>query len=413
MNKITAYFQLKKGNMLLLLCFFLFFFISCENNEKSKSASTDYYTCPMHLQIKLNNAGVCPICKMELVEESSLQLHHINIQVNDMIKATNEAVLSNIKIIKPAYSSIPVTINTKGIITYDPKTFSSIASRYKGRIEKLYLRFRFERVKKGQKLFDIYSPEMITTQQNLIFLIQSGSTQLIENAKQKLYLLGLTEGQVNELVVNKQISRVLSVYSPVSGYILESKEMPAKKEEMGKDIQAGDNSLSIKEGMYVDAGQEIFKVVNTEIVWAVIKVFAPDVELVKDSQHVTITTESGICNGKVNLIEPFFEDGNKAINVRVCLGNERNTLKINEWVEAKIETGEVKGWWIPQSAILDMGKQKIVFIKKGNAFVAREIKIGTENKGQIQVDFGIDEHSEIAEHAQYLVDSESFLQIEK
>ena len=169
--------------MLLLLCFFLFFFISCENNEKSKSASTDYYTCPMHLQIKLNNAGVCPICKMELVEESSLQLHHINIQVNDMIKATNEAVLSNIKIIKPAYSSIPVTINTKGIITYDPKTFSSIASRYKGRIEKLYLRFRFERVKKGQKLFDIYSPEMITTQQNLIFLIQSGSTQLIENAK--------------------------------------------------------------------------------------------------------------------------------------------------------------------------------------------------------------------------------------
>ena len=394
-----------------MLSFFFLITLSCENKESRKSASNDYYTCPMHLQIKQDNPGICPICKMELVEESSLQLHHINVKVDDIVKATNEAVLSAVKIVKPFYSTIPITVNAKGVVTYDTRNFSTISSRYKGRIEKMYIRFRFEKVSKGQKLFDIYSPDMITAQQNFIFLLPSASPQLIENAKQKLYLLGLTEEQVVELAAYKKISSMLSVYSPVSGYVFENKEMPPRKEEMGKDVQAEDNSLAVREGMYVEAGEGIFKVVNTEKVWALIKVFAGDISLVKDGQPVTISSESRTYNGRVDLIEPFYEGGNKALNVRVYLENKKNNLKINQWVDAKIETGNVKAIWIPQSSVLDMGKQKVVFVKKDNAFIVREIRTGIENKGQVQVESGIDEHSEIAEHAQYLVDSESFLQI--
>jgi len=400
-----------------LFAFMLFIqvFLSCNNLDKKKIVAKDFYTCPMHLQIKQELAGICPICKMDLVEESSLQLHHINVKVDDLIKATNESVLSEIKIIKPIHSSITKTIHAKGVIGYDTRKFNTISSRYKGRIEKLYIRFRFEKVSIGQKLFDIYSPEITTAQQNLIYLESNSSTskQMIENAKQKLVLLGLTDEQIRDVETNKNILRVVSVYSSFNGYVFENKDMIPAKEEMGKEIQSGENSLSVKEGMYVEAGQQVFKIVNTEEVWALIKVLADDIALVKTNQIVTLATENAECKAKVDLIEPFYEAGNKALNVRIHVANANSKFKINQWVDAQIETGELSGMWVPKTAVLDMGKQKIVFLKKEKSFIVHEVKTGVVNEGMIQVISGIDEQSEIAEHAQYLIDSESFFQTEK
>ena len=400
-----------------LFAFMLFIqvFVSCDNLDKKKIVAKDFYTCPMHLQIKQELAGICPICKMDLVEESSLQLHHINVKVDDLIKATNESVLSEIKIIKPIPSSITKTIHAKGVIGYDTRKFNTISSRYKGRIEKLYIRFRFEKVSIGQKLFDIYSPEITTAQQNLIYLESNSSTskQMIENAKQKLVLLGLTDEQIRDVETNKNILRVVSVYSSFNGYVFENKDMIPAKEEMGKEIQSGENSLSVKEGMYVEAGQQVFKIVNTEEVWALIKVLADDIALVKTNQIVTLATENAECKAKVDLIEPFYEAGNKALNVRIHVANANSKFKINQWVDAAIETGELSGMWVPKTAVLDMGKQKIVFLKKEKSFIVHEVKTGVVNEGMIQVISGIDEQSEIAEHAQYLIDSESFFQTEK
>ncbi len=127
-------------------------------------------------------------CNKKHIQNSGEEIPENSISLNDAIKPTGNTIISTIKTIKPDSNQIAITVNANGFIAYDTRTFNNIASRYDGRIEKLYIKYNFQSVEKGEKLFEIYSPEIITAQQNLIYLLKndSSNTPLLKASENKL-----------------------------------------------------------------------------------------------------------------------------------------------------------------------------------------------------------------------------------
>ncbi|MBN8864692.1 MAG: efflux RND transporter periplasmic adaptor subunit, partial [Sphingobacteriales bacterium] len=149
------------------------------------------YTCPMHPEIIRNKPGACPICGMALVKKETGNQKLGDAELAYLLKPANEFVLSSIPVTSIEKRGEQIEIEALGNITYDTRQAGSISARVSGRIEKLYVRYRYQRVTKGQHILDIYSPELLTAQQNLLFLLKNDAANItfIEAAKEKLLLL--------------------------------------------------------------------------------------------------------------------------------------------------------------------------------------------------------------------------------
>lgn len=390
-----------------------------EGHDMQQMSKGKIYTCPMHPQIIKSKPGQCPICGMDLVEKTSISDTTIDVTIDGFIKP-DESVLSSIKTIRPIEKEMQISIKTNGFISYDASEVSSIASRYQGRIEKLYVKYNFQKVEKGQKLFDIYSPELQTAQQDLIFLIKNDNENkmLIDGAKQKLALMGLTNAQIEQLVSTGNIIYTTSVYSPVSGYVVEENNASKMEENTNSMNEQGSSQtnhiakeLSIKEGQYLSKGQSIFKVVNNDKVWALIKLFGSDMSNIKKGDKVTLTTDiADSINAKIDFIQPTFEGAEKYLTARVHLDNSSGKLKIGDLVKAEINKGSKKALWINKEAIIDLGNEKIVLLKtENNLFKVKKISTGITVDNWSEIINGIITKDTVAQNAQFLIDSESFI----
>jgi Cu(I)/Ag(I) efflux system membrane fusion protein len=170
--------------------------------------------------------------------------------------------------------------------------------------------------------------------------------------------------------------------------------------------------LSIKEGMYVEKGQNLFNVVNPHMLWAILKVERADMAGIKLNQVVAITlpdVPGKIITGKVDFIEPVLENGEKTTSIRVYLDNMDHALKVNSLVKAEIQTGKTSGLWIPRTALVDLGRTQIVWLKNGPVFQAKQVSTGITNNDEVLITKGLAITDSIASNAQYLTDSESFI----
>jgi Cu(I)/Ag(I) efflux system membrane fusion protein len=170
--------------------------------------------------------------------------------------------------------------------------------------------------------------------------------------------------------------------------------------------------LSIKEGMYVEKGQTLFNVVDPHMLWAIIKISPADVSMLKLNQPVQITfadIPGKTLNGRVNFIEPVFQQGDKTTTIRVYLDNMDHDLKVNSLVKAEIATGNSNELWIPRSALIDLGQTQVVWLKDRGVFKARQVSTGNINGNDIAIKKGLSVTDTLAANAQYLTDSESFI----
>ena len=178
-----------------------------------------------------------------------------------------------------------------GAVAYDTRQVGTISARVAGRIEKLYVRFRYQKVVVGQKIMDIYSPELLTAQQNLLFLLKNdaANTSFINTAKEKLLLLGMSNAQLQQVIKTQKPSFTISVYSKYSGHIHEATGvMNSASNNTGamKDINVTTEELSLKEGMYIQKGQSIFSVYNPLKVWALLNIYADNQGLIQRGNAV-------------------------------------------------------------------------------------------------------------------------------
>jgi Cu(I)/Ag(I) efflux system membrane fusion protein len=164
--------------------------------------------------------------------------------------------------------------------------------------------------------------------------------------------------------------------------------------------------------MYVQSGQSIFAVYNTKKIWAVLNVFPQDVSLIHTGDSVSIIPEtdpSNIIHAKVNYIEPVVGQNASAIKIRVYLENTSKPLEIGTLVNAQIIPKTVEGFWLPRKSVINLGRDQIVFIKSGDHFLTRNIQTGILTDSLVQIISGLKGDEQIAENAQFLVDSESFI----
>jgi Cu(I)/Ag(I) efflux system membrane fusion protein len=371
--------------------------------SQNKHAHTEQYTCPMHPTVVKDTPGTCPVCGMELVLKQKRSEEKIANELNYLLQPVNSSVVSSIKTVTPLRKSAEIKTRANGIITYDTRSFTTISSRISGRVEKLFVRYNFQPIKKGQKILEIYSPELLTAQRDLLYLLKSDkeNSQLIDGAKEKLGLLGATDQQINQLVSTGKESASFSIYSPTDGYIVNSGETQSE--------------LDVREGMYVTASQTIFKVANAKNVWAEFDLYSKDASLIKvnDPIQITVNELKEEIEEKVNFVEPFYKEGENFFRVRVYVSNPNGKYRIGQLISATFNTSMQESLWIPATAQLDLGTKRIVFIKREDTFEPIGIITGNQSNNLIEVLKGIDAGDSVAYNAQFMIDSESFIKIKK
>lgn len=399
---------------------------ACNNNGQDHSAhqqtvAKELYTCPMHPDIIRDEPGKCPVCGMNLVPKETGGAKVADIQLESLLRPANEFVISSMPVTTMKKSAETVEVQALGRVEYDTRMTGTISSRVSGRIERLYVRYQYQPVQKGQKVLEIYSPELLTAQQNLIFLLQNdaANTSLIQAARQRLSLLGMSGAQIAQITRTRKPDYSVAVFSNYSGHLHNAggeNMKVASSTNMG-GTPAGNYNLSttplnLKEGMYVQKGQNLFSVFNPARVWASLNVYMEGQSLIKVGQVVKIIPETAPMKpiqGKVNFIEPFYRQETKTLTVRVYFDNTKRQLPVGSQVSATViaHTPEVN--WLPKKSVITLGMDRVVFLKVQDGFRARRIATGMSFGDRLQVVSGLREQDSVAANAQFLIDSESFI----
>lgn len=410
----------------LLFITFPFFIITASCNNKKNTPVTqnaeivkeDVYTCSMHPEIIRDKPGKCPICGMQLIKKESGGKKLTEVKLESLLKPTNEFVISSIPVTTIQKKEEQIEITALGNITYDTRQVGSISSRVAGRIEKLYVRYRFQKITKGQHIMDIYSPEILTAQQNLLFLLKNDPTNqtLVQASKEKLLLLGMSNEQLQQIIKSSKASFTIAVYSNYSGHIHEATNngiMNISSSGM-KDIALITEELSLKEGMYVKKGESVFVVYNPDQAWAVLNIYDDNQAMIKPGNAVRIIPETEPdkdFKATINFIEPFYRKDSKTLTVRSYINNTALKIPIGSQIKATIFGNTKDAFWLPKEAVLSLGMDKVVFEKDDGGFRAHKVVTGILHKNQIQIVSGLSLTDSVAENAQYLMDSESFIKI--
>lgn len=397
--------------------------ISCNNNKDPHAAHKaetvpDIYTCPMHPQIIRDKPGNCPICGMALVKKEKGGQKSADIELESLLKPTNEFVISSIPITAIEKKEQQLEIEALGNIAYDTRQIGSISSRVAGRIEKLYVRNRFQKISKGQRILDMYSPELMTAQQNVLFLLKNdpANTTFIQAAKERLLLLGISTQQVQQIIQSGKPSLTIAVYSNYSGHIHEAAGNNSMNSTPGtmNDISLITEELSLKEGMYLQKGQSIFTVYDPARAWAILNIYGENQNLVKTGNSVRVVPETAPdrdFSAKIDFIEPFYRKESKTLTARVYFNNSVLKIPIGSQVRATIFGNNKEAYWLPKDAVVSLGLDKVVFEKTAGGFTVKKINTGITYKDLTQVLSGLTEKDSVAVNAQFLMDSESFIKI--
>jgi Cu(I)/Ag(I) efflux system membrane fusion protein len=361
--------------------------------------------------------------------------------INYLLKPVNEQVIASIPLIRAQKGSGIYISEVQGRIAYDSRNQLNLASRVSGRIEKLYIKYNYQPVKKGQLIMEIYSPDLAAAQRELLLIQGSGNRDgMLEPAKQRLMLLGMSAAQITKVLRTKQVSYRIPVYSPASGFILEKQaatsavqtpvSMPSAAAATGMDNMAAgaaeksvpadpsaaspvNPAFLLREGQYLAAGQNIFAIYRGGDLVAEFSL-TPDIAS-KLNKHAKVLIQRAAnkeqtLTGKIGLIQPVFNAGENFVVARVYL--QKSGLQPGELVTGQLPFLTEKGYWLPKEAVVSIGNQSVVFKKEGRVFIPKTVKTGVTQNNQVQV---FDEVSgwDLAKNAYYLIDSESFIKTAK
>ncbi len=414
MNRKTLIIMILAALLVLSNGIMLYFFFLKKDNV-SDTKKSGLYVCPMHPQIQQDHPGTCPICSMELVlKDSGEKMDGMDgyKPVNDLGEITlspSQQVLANVKTQTVETGEFGNSLLANGTVKLRDDASRQISSPVKGRITKLYINYEGQKVGKGQKAFELYSPELIATQREFLlayenFLraqesqnsgIKESAASVFNAAKQRLMLWFVDEKQINELMETRQVKSSMTYYSDYSGVV-------TKK--------------YFNEGSWVMEGNTILDVVNLSSVWVMANVYEYELPSVITGQSVdiSITDNDGFTvKGKIDYINPFVNTDTRTVEVRITVPNSGLKLKPGMFVKVRVNTGKkMNTIVIPRTAVLRTGKMDMVYIRKsGNVFAPREVKLGGESDGKVTVTSGLQEGEEVVVSAGFLIDSESQIQM--
>ncbi len=358
------------------------------------------YTCPMHPTVISDRPGACPVCGMDLVQTHTGDTNaEIVADLAPLLTSPAISIVSGLKTIKGEYKSVPTSVDVAGVVAYDTRHLYTIPARVGGRIERVFVRAEFQPISRGQKIAEIYSPELVAAQRELIHLLANDADNkgLIDGARQKLLLLGMTKQQITSLAQSLKPATTIPVYSEYSGYVVRS------------GVATSEDAPLLREGHYVERGETLFAVVADQALRIDLSVPASYAPLVERGTPVEVITGAGnVMDARVELVKSFFEKGEHFAQMRVH-ANEWKEIRIGELVTARLQLDSTEGLWVPRAAVLSLGLQDVVFLQDRGLYKPKRVTTGVSANGEIRIESGLASTDEIAANAQFLVDSDSFI----
>jgi Cu(I)/Ag(I) efflux system membrane fusion protein len=417
-------------NQILCVLIFVLACVSCNKVKQMNDAhmhqetnmEEDMYTCPMHPEVVSDKPGSCPKCGMALVLKQNKK--RIDTMAT-LIQPTNRIVLSLLTPIVASTGNHTSRISAMGYLSYNPNYVKTISARVSGRVEKNYIDYNFESVTKGQKLIDVYSPELLTAQNEYVYILQNNDASEVSTKmtlRSKLVNLGMSETEIIRLEKTKQTNATVSIYANSGGHVHfisdntnmseHALSLPSKN-NASMNTSTEDKASIIRAGDYVKKGDDLFTIADESSIWALFKMLPEDIGSVHTGDAVDIIINDETYGGKVTFIEKSFNEATDFYTVRVSMICKDHTqLKIGTLIRGYISVkgNSNKNLWIPSTSIVYLGKgDAAVFIKKQLGYEAHTIQIGKQSNEWIEVLAGLAAIDSIAPIASYLVDSEGFI----
>lgn len=282
-------------------------------------------------------------------------------------------------------------IDTVGYVDYDESKVSHIHLRTSGWIENLTVKSEGERVKKGERLFDLYSPELVNAQEEFVSALSSGNKGLINASKERLVALGISPNQIKQLKKKKQVKQRISIYANQDGVV---------------------SDFPVREGMYVKPSMKVMTLGDLSSVWLLAEVFERQVQWVNVGQDAEVRLSfipGKTWDGKVEYIYPSLDPKTRTLKVRLRFDNPGERLKPNMYANVKIFGGPADNTIIiPLEALIRTGRRERVIVALGEGkFEARDVVSGIESGDFVEILNGIDEGDNVVVSGQFLIDSEA------
>ena len=348
------------------------------------------YVCPMHPQIVRGEPGSCPICGMDLVP---VETEPGEDEGHPAIKLSAGTVQNmGVRTATVERGVIWRYIETVGYVSYDEEQVAHVHPRTEGWVETLMIRSEGERVDKGKPLLEIYSPEVVAAQEELIAAGQTNRS-LLPAARERLRMLDVPPSVIRQVEKSGKVRRAVPIYAPISGVVAK---------------------LGLREGMYVNPQLELFSIADLSSIWVQVDVFEHQMSMIERGRPAEITVAAlpgQAFEGEVDYIYPELDPVTRTLRVRLRFPNPDGQLKPNMLADVVIFGGPRRGvLTIPREAVILSGRGARVVKALGEGrYQPVEIRTGIGNSEQMEILAGLEQGEQVVVSGQFLIDSESNL----
>jgi multidrug efflux pump subunit AcrA (membrane-fusion protein) len=278
------------------------------------------YTCSMHPQVRLDQPGDCPICEMPLIPAASATAAAAG-EAPTLQLSEHALAMASVETVAVESRPLARELRAVGRIEYNESSLATITPRVDGYAERLFVNFTGVEIRQGDHLAEVYSPELLVAQQELLIALQAGNAgeALVNVAKTRLRLLGLTDEQIARLVDQRQTTSRVTLYSPISGTVIEK---------------------AIVEKASFRAGDILYRIANLDSVWVYLEVYEFDLPWIRYGQKVRLSAEAipgRTFEGLVTFVQPIVNDQSRTVRIPVHIDNKDHALKPGMFVTASIE----------------------------------------------------------------------------
>ncbi len=354
-------------------------------------ANKQVWTCSMHPQIRRNEPGQCPLCSMDLIPVQAQEEG-----VNSPLKMTAAAMkLANIQTTKLKKKIPQKEMLLNGKIQIDERSILSQTGHIAGRIEKLAVNFTGEQVRKGQLLANIYAPDLVNAQEELLTALQmqEQNPEILAAARQKLKFWKLTDEQIDKIEKSRKVTNDFPLTADVTGIVI---------------------NLKVAPGDHIHQGQILFQVADLNKLWVLFDAYESDVAWIKKGDRITYQVSA--YPGKefqdsVSYIDPVIDPKTRVAKVRVEVKNRARLLKPEMFVQGKIVVQRAfkkPVLTVPKSAVMWTGKRSVAYVKvphKHIAFEMRQINLGVSLGDYYVVASGLKVGDEVVTNGTFTVDA--------
>jgi Cu(I)/Ag(I) efflux system membrane fusion protein len=361
-----------------------------DNHNDTGAEVEQVWTCSMHPQIRKNEPGLCPICGMDLIP---LKTGNDGGDPNSYQMSEDAMKLANITTMIVGSSNASKEIRLNGKVAVDERNAYSQSTHIPGRIEQITVNFTGEKVRRGQTLATVYSPELVTAQEELLQAasIKESQPELFEAAQEKLRNWKINQSQIDQILSNGKAIQRFSIRADVNGVVTK------------KMLELGD---------YVERGMPIYEISDLSKVWVLFDLYESELAWVKEGSEIEYTVNSlpgETFTGIISFIDPLIDPQTRVASARVEVSNKDGRLKPETFasgiVKNKIGKVDSKEIVIPKTAVLWTGKRSVVYMKEGSGFKMRKITLGPALGDAYIVKDGLEIGEEIVSNGTFTIDA--------